>query len=269
MRELYKDESADRIVVTCSDRRLSEYLDNKFNDGKTVFVRTAGADVTNISDTLTELAFKEGQGFKSGYGRHGIKQILLFTHTDMEDFSKGCGWAGRLAVEADAKLHGSRIDAKFIGDLQISQFIDLEYKTRPQIEVGNEKVQSNALEKLFGNTGVELSTGTIDTSKIVSDDRLEHVLVITRPSKARYSEMAERMNRHGSGLAKIGRYNAYYSQVNTFNEALSDARLFIGALGIRDVRILPKDPADGELMGSWAEKLKLQNFAGRAKITLC
>ncbi len=263
MADFYLPEGTSRVVVSCSDRRLSAYLDSEFNDGKTAFVRTAGADVTNIADTLVKLVHV-GTEEKN----RAMRQVVVLTHTDMRDVTKGCGWAGRLAVEEDARLHGKELDSHFIGDAQISQFIENGYTSREQIEKGNKNVQKKALDRLMGSSGVSYSTDTIDTSVIPTENELEHVLVITRPSVARYSDMAERLNKGHGSMTTIGKFNAYYSQVGTFEEALVDARLFTGALGIHDVRVLAQDQHDNELMRSWAGQLHIQDFMKNVKLTL-
>ncbi len=263
MADFLYPEGASRIVVSCSDRRLSAYLDSEFNDGKTVFMRTAGADVTNIADTLVKLVHTDTEG-----KNHAIRQVVVLTHTDMGDVTKGCGWAGRLAVEEDAKIHGKELDSHFIGDAQINQFIENGYTSREQIEMGNKNVQKKALGSRIGSSSVGYSTDTIDTSGIPTEDELEHVLVITRPSVARYSDMAKRLNKNHEDMTTIGKFNAYYSQVGTLEEALVDARLFTGALGIQDVRVLAQDQHDNEIMRSWAEQLHRQDFMKSVKLTL-
>ncbi|MEM0177086.1 hypothetical protein [Metallosphaera sp.] len=44
-----------RIVISCMDRRLNQFLEKNFNDGNTIFVRNAGASVNSLRNTLALL----------------------------------------------------------------------------------------------------------------------------------------------------------------------------------------------------------------------
>jgi len=46
-----------KIVFSCMDRRLNEYLDS-LNDGNTVFLRNAGANLYAVRNTIDALLDK-------------------------------------------------------------------------------------------------------------------------------------------------------------------------------------------------------------------
>lgn len=247
----------ERLVVSCSDRRLSEHLDSTYNDGKTVFVRTAGADVLNAEATIVELV-----------ERLGIKEITLLPHTDTSDISKGCGWAGRLAVEGAEALKGKGSGERYIGAAQVERFTRAGLVSRGKIEAGNLGVQTALLRDILPRRfrDIAINGETLDTAAIPNNDELGHILVLTGPSAARYSDMAAALNK--SGGARVGQYNAYYSQMNNIDGALVDARLFTGALHISDVRVLSLSPGDNELMRAWTERLRSEEFMKGLDVSL-
>jgi carbonic anhydrase len=100
------------VVVSCMDRRLNRYLD-ELNDGDTIFVRNAGANIGSLRDTL----------------RHLIKadEIIVLPHTD-------CGAMGVV----QRALSGERF-SEILNPL-IGSFSNLRVNGRNELERENLEV---------------------------------------------------------------------------------------------------------------------------------
>jgi hypothetical protein len=98
-----------------------------------------------------------------------------------------------------------------------------------------------------------------------TDDVLPHVLVITSPSALKYSSMTRALNAHGGN--RVGSYNTFYSQVSHFQEAVADARIFTGALQVKDVRLLYLSKGDRHHMARWRSGLESERFMKGISVT--
>ncbi len=98
-----------------------------------------------------------------------------------------------------------------------------------------------------------------------TDDVLPHVLVITGPSALKYSSMTAALNAKGGN--RVGSYNTFYSQVSHFQEAVVDARVFTGALHVKDVRLLYLSKSDRHRMARWKSGLESERFMKGISLT--
>jgi hypothetical protein len=234
-------------IIVCSERRLRPTLDRLYNNGRRVIVSTAGADVSAVKDTVRSLT------------AHGVRRWIVLTHTDTVDVSQGCGWAGRVEAEIEAGPDRTVLAGRYINKTEVDRFVRLGYTTRALVEAHNLEVQMASLRALLSGTRGYLERGvTLDTSTIFTDDLLTHVLVITLPSTVKYSSLIGVLNAVGG--SSVGPYNTYYSQVSHFEEALSDARLFVGALQVKDVRVLALTQKDEATMVDWKARLAKETF---------
>ncbi|MFP3215602.1 MAG: carbonic anhydrase, partial [Candidatus Micrarchaeota archaeon] len=87
-----------RLVLSCMDRRLNEYLDS-LNDGNTIFLRNAGANLYAVKNTIDTLLNNEN-----------ITEIKVITHTD-------CGAMKSVAAALSGKL---RLD--LAGEVLVDKF---------------------------------------------------------------------------------------------------------------------------------------------------
>jgi len=241
-------------IIVCSDRRLRPTLDRLYNNGRRVIVSTGGANVASVSETVRGLTAR------------GIRRWTVLSHTDTTDLAKGCRWVGQAAVEVQAKLDGTKLPQRYIDPAQVDRFILRGYTTRELIEEHNLEFQNEALRALLGGTGAHVEHGArLDTSTMFTDDVLPHVLVITGPSALKYSSMIKALNTHGA--SPVGAYNAFYSQVSHFQEAVLDARVFIGALHVQDVRLLYLSSSDRHRMARWKSGLESERFMKGISLT--
>jgi len=241
-------------IIVCSDRRLRPTLDRLYNNGRRVIVSTGGANVASVSETVREQTAR------------GVNRWMVLAHTDTNDMAKGCRWVGQAAVEVEAKLAGTKLPQRYVDPAQVDRFIQHGYTTTELIEEHNLGFQTEALRALLTGTGAHVEHGaTLDTSTMFTDDVLPHVLVITSPSALKYSSMTRALNAHGGN--RVGSYNTFYSQVSHFQEAVADARIFTGALQVKDVRLLYLSKGDRHHMARWRSGLESERFMKGISVT--
>ncbi len=248
---------SDRVhegIIVCSDRRLRPTLDRLYNNGRRVIVSTGGANVASVTGTVRQLTAR------------GVKRWTVLAHTDTTDIAKGCRWVGPAALELQAKLAGTKLPQRYVDPAQVDRFIQHGYTTRELIEEHNLMFQTQALRALLVGAGAHVESGaTLDTSTMFTDDVLPHVLVITGPSALKYSSMTAALNAQGAN--RVGRYNTFYSQVSHFQEAVVDARVFTGALHVKDVRLLYLSRTDHHRMARWKSGLESERFMKGISLT--
>jgi hypothetical protein len=243
-------------IIVCSDRRLRSTLDRLYNNGRRVIVSTGGANVASVSDTVRELTAR------------GVRRWTVLAHTDTTDIANGCRWVGQAAAEVQAKLAGTKLPQRYVDPAQVDRFIKHGYTTRELIEEHNLVFQTHALGALLAGAGAHVESGaTLDTSTMFTDDVLPHVLVITGPSALKYSSMTAALNAKGGN--RVGSYNTFYSQVSHFQEAVIDARVFTGALHVKDVRLLYLSKSDRHRMARWKSGLESERFMEGISLTEC
>lgn len=242
-------------IIVCSDRRLRATVDRLYNNGRRVIVSTPGADVTAVEATVRGLTAR------------GVRRWAILPHTDTEDVTKGCGWAARLEVEVRAALEGARAPVRYIDKEQVREFAALGFTSRREIEDHNLEVQTAALRKVLEHSKAQVERGaTLDTSTMITDDTLSHVLVVTVPSALKYSSLVSALN--SGGGSPVGRHNTFYLQVGHFDEVVRGARLLVSTLAIKDVRLLRLGTADKATMNLWKDKLQSEPFMRGVSLTL-
>ena len=241
-------------IIVCSDRRRRPTVDRLYNNGRRVIVSTGGANVASVGETVRGLTAR------------GIRRWMVLSHTDTTDLAKGCRWVGQAAVEVQARLAGTKLPQRYIDPAQVDRFIKRGYTTRELIEEHNLEFQTEALRALLSGTGAHVERGaSLDTSTMFTDDVLPHVLVITTPSALKYSSMMRALN--ANGASPVGGYNTFYSQVSHFPEAVVDARVFTGALHVKDVRLLYLSNSDRHRMARWKSGLESERFMKGISLT--
>ncbi len=192
------------------DRRLGEYLDG-LNDGKTVFLRNAGANIKSLEPSIKELMAK-----------YSIKRIHVATHTD-------CGGMNVVSSSVGKKESVS----KHIWENLVEQFSEVKFENRDELERKNEVLQKEAAKKIAGE-GVEVSSELIDVNVINAYTRNnEHTVVITKPSCKRYGEITSMLN--------IGIYNAYVVQSSNIDNIIADIEIVKNYLNVVNMEFLAFD----------------------------
>lgn len=116
-----------RVVISCMDRRLHEYLD-RYHDNNTIFLRNAGANVSAMVDQIREIEEKMG-----------IDEAIVMPHTDC----------------AAMKLVKNSYDTgnvdKELGVL-LDQFKDVKGGTVEEVETLNLQIQEEKLRNILGSS---------------------------------------------------------------------------------------------------------------------
>ena len=192
------------------DRRLGEYLD-ALNDGKTVFLRNAGANIRSLEPSIKELMTK-----------YNITRIHVAAHTD-------CGGMNVVASSIGKKDSVS----KHIWENLVEQFSEVKFENREELERKNEILQREAARRVVGE-GVEVSSELIDVNAINAYTRNnEHTVVITKPSDKRYGEITSMLN--------IGIYNAYLVQSSNIDNIIADIEIVKNYLNVVNMEFLAFD----------------------------
>ncbi|BCS92468.1 carbonic anhydrase [Metallosphaera javensis (ex Sakai et al. 2022)] len=148
-----------RIVISCMDRRLNEYLEKNFNDGNTVFVRNAGANVNSLKNTISLLKKAD--------------EILILPHTD-------CGAMGVV----ERALKGEKLPEGL--EPLISPFRKFVGYSKPQLEQVNLQVQESTLK---GMVKAKITSELIRTEELNAPPSSDNVALVLSPSTRRYSEI--------------------------------------------------------------------------------
>ncbi|ABP94567.1 MULTISPECIES: carbonic anhydrase [Metallosphaera] len=148
-----------RIVISCMDRRLNQFLEKNFNDGNTIFVRNAGANVNSLRNTLALLKKAD--------------EILLLPHTD-------CGAMGVV----EKALKGEKLPAEL--EPLISPFRKYLGYTKAQLEKVNVEVQESALK---GAVKAKVRSELIRTEELNAPASSDNVALVMPPSTRKYSEV--------------------------------------------------------------------------------
>ncbi|MEM3947353.1 MAG: carbonic anhydrase [Metallosphaera sp.] len=147
-----------RIVISCMDRRLNEFLEKNYNDGETVFIRNAGANINSLKETKALIKKAD--------------EIIILPHTD-------CGAMGVV----ERALNGEKLPNGL--DTLISPFLGKGKLTRAQLEQLNPVVQETTLKSL---TNAKITSKLIRTEELNAPPSKDNVAVMTLPSTRRYSE---------------------------------------------------------------------------------
>jgi hypothetical protein len=213
------------ILISCMDRRLNAYLDS-LNKGNIILLRNAGANVSGLSYTLSELLRDEN-----------IKSIKVVAHTDcgaMKTVSK--------ALKGELKL------SKESTNTLVSKFADSGTKDPSELEKINVQVQKSELEKISKERGIKSSVDLLDISKIdVPKGEGEHKMALMNPSSLKYGQI----------LNKEEMFNTYVIQSKSLEEKMVDIEIATKVLGIKKAEVLALGASEYRGVEADIKKLKL------------
>ncbi|MDE1852038.1 MAG: hypothetical protein KGH69_05140 [Candidatus Micrarchaeota archaeon] len=206
----------ERIVISCMDRRLSEYLDSKYNDGRTVFLRNAGANIGTLSKSIEGII-----------GSGGISSVVIAPHTD-------CGAMGLVS----SALSGSAKVSESIERNLVARFRKISYSDRNELErIVNPALQERGLSNLVKRPDIGTAVELIDLSRMqIPKDDGKHLLTFTKPSPTRYSSFISKYGNSG-----IGMFNSYFIQASAARDVSADIEIATAALHISDVRLVSEN----------------------------
>ncbi len=245
---------AKRLVLACMDRRLNGHLDEKYNNGNTLFLRNAGANAHCLLQSISE-AVSEGK----------IDEILVLGHTD----------CGAMKVVFDAIVNHNSSYSSAIKDRIIHPFDDFEYlkevgkkfnamnqdekasaeaEARRILEKRNVEMQVGFLKELTKSfPGVKVEGGIINLSNIdvpASDDHLEYSVVFSRECGSKFNDMCN--------LAHTDPYKTYVLEASSLKEAAPDLQMAVELFHIHDIRLVVPDKSLGASISSdfeWAKSM--------------
>lgn len=229
-----KNGKSKRLVIACMDRRLNKFLDDKFNDGNTLFLRNAGANAFCIEDDIKKLVKEEN-----------IKHVHIVTHKDCK--------AMLIVYEAMAKhKHFSKRITKNL----ISCFTSLEKMDREGLEKSDGKVQSDIIKGIYGKK-LKITAELVDLNKInvPSSHSGELFLMVTEPTTDKYQKMCDISN------LPIGM--TYFLQARNPKHLEHDIEIALSMLHIKTARFFAMSSSDEGLMQKEIANLENQRLFGK------
>ena len=216
-----------RLVLSCMDRRLNRYLDS-LNDGYTIFLRNAGANLYAVKNTVDALLNNEN-----------ITEIKVITHTD-------CGAMKSVAAALSGKL---RLD--LAGEVLVDKFKGEKFATLEELEKINTELQKKAVEEIAKRRGIKGSAELLDLSKLdIPKEDNEHKFVLLEPSNKKYSEIIDNKEM----------FNTYVIQSASLEEKLPDLEIAIKVLGIRRGEIIALKESEYRIIQAEASRLRLNQL---------
>ncbi len=213
------------ILISCMDRRLNAYLDS-LNSGNTILLRNAGANVSGLSYTLSELLRDEN-----------IKSIKVVTHTD-------CGAMKTVSKVLKGELKLSEIATNTL----VKKFTDAGTKDPRELENINTQIQKSELEKISKERGIKGSVELLDISKIdMPKEQGEHKMALMNPSSLKYGQI----------LNKEEMFNTYVIQSKSLEEKMVDIEIATKVLGIKKGEIIALYASEYRGVEADLKKLKL------------
>lgn len=229
-----------RIVVSCMDRRLSSFLDLTYNDGKTVFVRNAGANITTALNTIKQLSIE-----------FPVKEIVLVPHTD-------CGAMGLVAAAIAGKAVSPQVE-----ECLVAQFRNRQFSDRDELEKNvNGRIQKAAIGPFAKSIGAKVEVALVDLLGLdIPKDSGRHLLSITKPSPTKYRDFISRYS------DAPGIFDSYFIQANGIKDVLPDIEIAASALHIHDIRLVSESSLHDVIIANDVKVLKQQNYLEEAKIS--
>ncbi|MFP3279267.1 MAG: carbonic anhydrase [Candidatus Micrarchaeota archaeon] len=216
-----------RLVLSCMDRRLNEYLDS-LNDGNTIFLRNAGANLYAVKNTVDALLNNEN-----------ITEIKVITHTD-------CGAMKSVAAALSGKL---RLD--LAGEVLVDKFKGEKFATVEELEKINTELQKKAVEEIAKRRGIKGSAELLDLSKLnIPKEDNEHKFVLLEPSIKKYSDI----------ISSEEMFNTYIIQSASLEEKLPDLEIAIKVLGIKRGEIIALKESEYRIIQAEASRLRLNQL---------
>ena len=223
-----------KIVISCMDRRLNEYLDS-LNDGETIFLRNAGANLNGLKTTLNVLLNNEN-----------ITEIKVITHTD-------CG-----AMKTVSKALNKEIElSPLANEVLVNLFKDLKSATPSELEEENTRIQKELLEEIANARGFKASVEMFDLSKVKFKDKGEHIFTLLEPSNMKYEKI----------IGKEGLFEHYIIQSASLEEKYVDMEIAINVLGVKKGEIVALDTSEYRKIELYASRLKINPLLKDIELT--
>lgn len=225
----------EKLVISCMDRRLNMHLDRRYNDGKTFFMRNAGANVGTLADSIRDVLRK-----------HEISSVHIATHTD----------CGAMGVVFQALKEGKRFETS-IHESLIKQFEGMGFRDRKELESSNGKLQVEAVRLVAGSIAVHLEPIDVKTLGIPSEHG-KHTLILTKALSVPYNDMVKSIN--------TGIFDSYVIQGNVAT-MISDIRIAVTLLEIKDIRLEAFSSAEEKDMNAEMARLRREAFMRDATLS--
>ncbi len=222
-----------RIVVSCMDRRLNKYLDEKYNDSNTIFVRNAGCNIESILGTLRSIISNED-----------VKDIILVPHND----------CGAMKYVYGALKENKPTEKEWHASL-IREFEKIPFSSADELDVKNYALQQESAEKYFSKSVKLISTENATVEKSVGTGK--HILVIAKAGRSKYGEIADQINANSKGEEKIELSECYFIQANGYDEISPDITIAVRKLGITDIVIYSNGTDEDRQMLEIKKKMKI------------
>jgi len=216
-----------KLVLSCMDRRLNRYLDS-LNDGDTIFLRNAGANLYAVKNTVDALLNNEN-----------ITEIKVITHTD-------CG-----AMKSVAAALSGELKLNLAKEVLVDKFKGERFATLEELERTNTEMQKKAVEEIAKRRGIKGSAELLDLSKLdIPKEDNEHKFVLLEPSNKKYSEIIDNKEM----------FNTYVIQSASLEEKLPDLEIAIKVLGIRRGEIIALKESEYRIIQAEASRLRLNQL---------
>ena len=216
-----------KLVLSCMDRRLNRYLDS-LNDGDTIFLRNAGANLYAVKNTVDALLNNEN-----------ITEIKVITHTD-------CG-----AMKSVAAALGGELKLNLAKEVLVDKFKGEKFETVKELERINTEMQKKAVEEIAKRRGIKGSAELLDLSKLeIPKEDNEHKFVLLEPSNKKYDEIINNKEM----------FNTYIIQSASLEEKLPDLEIAIKVLGIRRGEIIALKESEYRIIQAEASRLRLNQL---------
>lgn len=224
-----------KIIISCMDRRLNEYLDS-LNDGKTIFLRNAGANVSALRRSILSLLEEQN-----------INEIKVITHTD-------CG-----AMKSVAKALSGEIKLSELADeVLISNFKGRRFNDEMELEAYNTKLQEASISELAKARGISYSVEMLDISKIkVPNEEGVHKFALLEPSTFKYS----------SFIKSSEMFSTYIIQSKGLEDKLVDLEVATKVLNLSSGEIVAFGSSEYRLAEVELNRLKLNPMFNNISIT--
>jgi len=224
-----------KLVLSCMDRRLNEYLDS-LNDGNTIFLRNAGANLYAVRNTIDALLDNEN-----------ITEIRVITHTD-------CG-----AMKSVAAALSGELKLDIAREVLVDKFRGEKFATVEELERINTELQKKAVEEIAKRRGIKGSAELLDLSKLnIPKDDNEHKFILLEPSSKKYKEI----------IGKEEMFNTYVIQSASLEEKLSDLEIAIRVLGIKRGEIIALKESEYRITQAEASRLRLNQLLNGVALSI-
>ena len=232
------------------DRRLNTYLDEKYNDGNTLFLRNAGANAHCLLQSISNAV-------SSG----AVDKIIVLGHTD----------CGAMKVVFDSIVNCNSSYCTEINDKIIHLFEDYEYlknaskqlnaldssdkaiaeeKARRVLEKKNVEIQTNFLMDLTKSyPHVIVESGMIDLSKIsMPVGNHANSVIFSRECNSKFNDLCN--------IAHTDPFGTYVIEAENLKETLTDLQLAVEVMNIHDIRLVAPNPESKEMLAKDFELAK-------------